>query len=158
MAHGDTRIIPVELQESLLPLLIEEFALRDDSGGAGKFRGGLGFRKTYRVIEPCMLQTNLDRTKFPAWGIQGGKDALPGRFTVIDGETGESKPVGKETGYRLKPGDRVIVETGGGGGYGAPAQRSLDMIQRDVNAAYISPDAAGRDYGVTVDKNGKVRR
>lgn len=158
MAHGDTRIIPVELQESLLPLLIEEFSLRDDSGGAGKFRGGLGFRKTYRVLEPCLLQTNLDRTKFPAWGIQGGKDALPGRFTVIDGETGESKPVGKETGYRLKPGDRVIVETGGGGGYGAPAQRSLDMIQRDVNAGYISPDAAGRDYGVTVDKNGKVRR
>ena len=77
---------------------------------------------------------------------------------MIDGETGESKPVGKETGYRLKPGDRVIVETGGGGGYGAPARRSLDMIQRDVNAGYISPDAAGRDYGVTVDKNGKVRR
>ena len=54
MAHGDTRIIPLELQETSLPIRIEEFALREDSAGAGTFRGGLGYRKTYRILAPCM--------------------------------------------------------------------------------------------------------
>ena len=53
-----------------------------DSGGAGKFRGGLGFRKSYRMLAPCDLQTNLDRTRFPPWGVQGGKEGKPGRFTL----------------------------------------------------------------------------
>jgi N-methylhydantoinase B len=157
MAHGDTRIIPVELQETMLPVRLEEFSLREDSAGAGKFRGGFGFRKTYRVLEACTLQTNLDRTKYPAWGVQGGKEAMPGRFIVIDGTTGESKSIYKEKGYRLKPGDRVRVETGGGGGYGLPAERDLALIQRDLDAGYISADAAQRDYGVTM-KNGKAQR
>ena len=78
MAHGDTRIIPLELQESLMPFRIEEFSLREDFAGAGKFRGGLGFRKRYRILRPCLLGTNLDRTKFPPWGVQGGKEAKPG--------------------------------------------------------------------------------
>ena len=82
MAHGDTRIIPLELQESLMPFRIEEFSLREDSAGAGKFRGGLGFRKRYRILRPCLLGTNLDRTKFPPWGVQGGKEAKPGRFML----------------------------------------------------------------------------
>ena len=78
MAHGDTRIIPLELQETYLPVRIEEFSLREDSGGAGKFRGGLGFRKSYRMLGPCGLQTNLDRTRFPPWGVQGGQDGTAG--------------------------------------------------------------------------------
>ena len=71
MAHGDTRIIPLELQEAMLPFRIEEFALRQDSAGAGKFRGGLGFRKTYRMLAPCNLGTNLDRTHLSALGRAG---------------------------------------------------------------------------------------
>jgi N-methylhydantoinase B len=158
MAHGDTRIIPLELQETYLPVRIEEFALRQDSGGAGQFRGGLGFRKNYRMLEPCTLQTNLDRTKFPPWGVQGGKAAQPGRFTVVRGETGEARAIEKEKGFRLAAGDLVAVETGGGGGYGEPAARTLRLIQRDLDAGYISPAAAARDYGVTVEEDGKVRR
>ena len=73
MAHGDTRIIPLELQETYLPMRIEEFSLREDSGGAGKFRGGLGLPQELPHAGPeCGLQTNLDRTKFPPWGVQGG--------------------------------------------------------------------------------------
>ncbi len=87
MAHGDTRIIPLELQESLLPFRIEEFSLRQDSAGAGKFRGGMGFTKRYRILEPCLLQTNLDRTKYPPWGVQGG-GAKPGNVTVTRAKDG----------------------------------------------------------------------
>jgi N-methylhydantoinase B len=158
MAHGDTRIIPLELQEAALPIRIEEFSLREDSGGAGRFRGGLGFRKVYRVLAPCMVQTNLDRTKFPPWGVRGGLNATAGRFTLNDAATGARRSIDKENSLALKPGDLVCVETGGGGGYGPPGERALDAIQRDVDAGYVSRAAAARDYGVTIAPNGKARR
>jgi N-methylhydantoinase B len=158
MAHGDTRIIPLELQESYLPVRIEELALRQDSGGAGKFRGGLGFRKSYRILSTCELQTNLDRTRFPPWGVQGGKEGSPGRFTVLDGRGGAVRSIEKEKGFRLAAGDLVCVETGGGGGYGPPAERALEAIQHDLDAGYISAEAAMRDYDVSVGANGAVAR
>ena len=154
MAHGDTRIIPLELQESALPARIEEFALRADSGGAGKFRGGLGFRKVYRMLDACQLQTNLDRTKFPPWGAQGGREGAPGRFSIT--REGAGRAIGKEKGLELRPGDLVTVETGGGGGYGSPRERSLAAIQRDIDAGYVSRARAMIDYDVTIDEQGRV--
>jgi N-methylhydantoinase B len=158
MAHGDTRIIPLELQESLLPFRIEEFSLREDSAGAGKFRGGLGFRKRYRMLAPSGLQTNLDRTKFPPWGVQGGKEAAPGRITVVRASDGTEVDAAKESGFQLVPGDQVCVETGGGGGYGPPAERDLALIQHDLDAGYVTAAAAARDYGVRVGRDGKAQR
>jgi N-methylhydantoinase B len=158
MAHGDTRIIPLELQEATLPIRIEEFSLRQDSAGAGTFRGGLGFRKTYRILAPCMVQTNLDRTKFPPWGVQGGRQAEPGRFTLVSHRTGEEKSIGKEKGLALEPGDLLCVETGGGGGYGIPGARPLHSIQHDLDAGYVSAAAAKRDYGIAIGADGRAQR
>ncbi len=158
MAHGDTRIIPLELQESLMPFRIETFSLREDSGGAGKFRGGLGFRKVYRILQPCLLGTNLDRTKYPPWGVQGGQEAKPGRFTLVKAGETQERSVEKENAYQLQPGDLVCVETGGGGGYGPPPERPLDLIQRDLDAGYVSAAAASKDYGITIGPDGKARR
>jgi N-methylhydantoinase B len=158
MAHGDTRLIPIELQETYLPVRIEEFSLREDSGGAGQFRGGLGTRKTYRLLATCALQTNLDRTRFPPWGVQGGRAGRPGRFTLVDGRTGVERVIDKDRGLALAAGDLVRVETGGGGGYGPPEQRVLSLIERDLAARYITPEAAARDYGVAVGADHKVRR
>jgi N-methylhydantoinase B len=157
MAHGDTRIIPLELQEASLPIRIEELALREDSGGAGTFRGGLGYRKVYRILAPCMLQTNLDRTRFPPLGVHGGGAAKPGCFTLIDGSTGERRSIDKENGFTLNAGDLVCIETGGGGGYGPASRRALAAIQRDLDAGYVSAACVERDYGVTVTVDGKVR-
>jgi N-methylhydantoinase B len=72
--------------------------------------------------------------------------------------SGEERAIEKEKGFRLVAGDLVRVETGGGGGYGPPKERTLRLIQRDLDAGYISPDTAARDYGVTVDADGTARR
>jgi N-methylhydantoinase B len=158
MAHGDTRLIPIELQESILPFRVEEFTLRADSAGPGKFRGGLGFRKRYRFLTPALLQTNLDRTKYPPWGVCGGKEALAGCVTVHKAETGKSEIVCKAKGYQLAADDVAILETGGGGGYGPPVERALDLIARDLARGYITPEAAVRDYGVVIGKDGRPSR
>ena len=158
MAHGDTRLIPMELQETILPFRIEELSLREDSAGAGKYRGGLGFRKRYTILSPCLLQTNLDRTKTPPWGVLGGSAAKSGCVTVHKGGKGDGEIVCKAKGYPLEPGDTAILETGGGGGYGDPRERTLDLIQRDLDRGYVTPDAARRDYGVIITRDGKAKR
>ena len=89
MCHGDTRSIPIEVQEATYPIIINEYALRIDSGGAGEFRGGLGLSKAYQVFAPCTLFSTFDRTDCPPWGLLGGHSALAGNVRVVrpDGET-----------------------------------------------------------------------
>ncbi len=157
MAHGDTRLIPIELQESLLPFRVESFTLRADSAGAGKFRGGLGFRKRYQILSPCLLQTNLDRTKNPPWGVCGGMPALPGCVTVHKPD-GTSESMCKAKGYPLEAGTIAVLETGGGGGYGPVGERDLAAIQRDLDRGYITREGAERHYGVKVSADGLVSR
>ncbi len=158
MAHGDTRLIPMELQETILPFRIEECVLRADSGGPGRFRGGLGFRKTYSILDDCLLQTNLDRTKEPPWGVCGGKPGKSGVVTVYRGGTGGGEVLCKAKGVPLRPGDKAVLETGGGGGYGDPLTRDLALIQRDLDRGYVTAEAAVKDYGVTIGADGKARR
>ena len=147
MAHGDTRIIPIELQESIYPYRIVEFSLREDSAGAGKFRGGLGFRKCYEILGSCNLQAMFDRVKWPPWGVQGGKEAKPGQITVVK-KSGEREIIYKCKAYPLEPSDMIIVETGGGGGYGAPSERPRELVERDLRRGYVSLDGLERDYGI----------
>jgi len=158
MAHGDTRIIPLELQEAIYPYRIEEFVLREDSAGAGKFRGGLGFRKRYRVLAPCSLWVNFDRIECPPWGVHGGRAAMPGLVTILKRGANHPQTLYKTEGYALEPGDQVIIETGGGGGYGSPSERSLAAIERDLARGYVSRAAAVRDYGIVFTADGAVRR
>ena len=147
MAHGDTRLIPMELQETLLPFRVQSLELRQDSGGAGKFRGGLGFRKKYVITYPCLLTTNVDRTRDPPWGVQGGKAGQPGCVMVYKA-AGGSEIISKVRNCPVKPGDVVVLETGGGGGWGPPAERPRDAIARDVARGYVSREAAEREYGM----------
>ncbi len=147
MAHGDSHIIPAELQEALYPIRIESIALRPDSGGAGHFRGGLGIVKQYRILASCKLFANFDRVECPPWGIRGGLGGQPGQVTVVR-SNGATEVFYKSEGLALEPGDRICVETGGGGGYGEPALREASLIERDLIRGYISKDNADRDYGV----------
>ena len=150
MCHGDTRLIPIEAQEAEFPILFESMALRTDSGGAGEFRGGLGMTKKYRVLGPCEFSVSVDRTACPPWGINGGAAAKGGgaSITKADGSTGE---VLKEVSM-MDAGDRVTIWTGGGGGYGEPAKRSLERLKADISCGYVSREAAERDYGAVFDE------
>ena len=83
ICQGDVRSAPIELQEIQYPFLIERFALRPDSGGAGKHRGGLGVDLTYRALHKCVANVNCERTKDPPWGLHGGRPAAVNEATLI---------------------------------------------------------------------------
>jgi N-methylhydantoinase B len=158
MAHGDTRLIPIELQESMYPFRVEEFALRQDSGGPGKWRGGLGFDKQYVLLAPCELWANFDRIGCPPWGVQGGKAAKSGQVLIFKNGKQEAELLYKTEGCPLQAGDRVRMSTAGGGGYGDPRQRPVELVERDVIRGFVSPGSARDDYAVVFDGNGKARR
>jgi len=140
------RNTPVELQEIKYPFIVEQHALRPDSGGAGEHRGGLGIALTYRVLRDCRGNINFDRTVTPPWGLHGGK---PGAVSVavIDRADGTRETVQKATDVQFRAGDRVTYLTAGGGGYGDPKKRSRELVEEDIAMGIISPEAARADYG-----------
>jgi N-methylhydantoinase B len=145
ICQGDVRSAPIELQEIQYPFLIERFALRTDSGGAGKHRGGLGVELTYRALQACVANVNCDRTKDPPWGLHGGKPGAINEAELVRND-GNTQKLLKATGVALAAGDRLTFRTAGGGGWGDPRERNYDDIAHDLAAGYVSPDAARRDY------------
>jgi N-methylhydantoinase B len=149
LAHGDTLDIPVEIQEALYPLRIESYGFRPDSGGAGRWRGGVGLAKTYRILAPCQLTVVFERFGCPPWGLFGGAPAQPG--TVILEREGEApRRVQKLSSFALVAGDRIHVLSGGGGGYDLPLDRPPADVARDARHGYVSVAGARRDYGVVL--------
>jgi N-methylhydantoinase B len=129
---------PVEVVESEYPLMVEELSLRPDSGGDGKQRGGLGFRRAYRVLgSDVTLTTMIERRIVPPYGLFGGKDAAPFRITLNPGTPRERDVKGKET-MKLAQGDLVLLETCGGGGYGDPAERPAASRETDRREGYVT--------------------
>ncbi|MBI2531154.1 MAG: hydantoinase B/oxoprolinase family protein [Deltaproteobacteria bacterium] len=158
MAHGDTRLIPIELQESMYPYRVEEFRLRQDSGGPGMWRGGLGFDKQYVLLAPCELWANFDRIGCPPWGVQGAKAGKSGQVLIFKNGKTEPELLYKTENCPLQTGDRVRMSTGGGGGYGDPRQRPVELVRRDVIRGFVSRESAQQDYGVLIDADGKASR
>ena len=146
ICQGDVRSAPIELQEIQYPFLIERFALRTDSGGAGRHRGGLGVDLIYRALQPCVANVNCERTKDPPWGLDGGKPGAVNDATLIRADGSERK-LKKATGVTMQAGDRLIFSTAGGGGWGDPRTRNRKAVAADLRAGYVSPEAARRDYG-----------
>jgi N-methylhydantoinase B len=128
---------PNEVVEAEYPLRVEEHALRTGSAGDGRQRGGLGFRRAYRVVAPELTLTSmLDRRVVPPWGVHGGRDGLPYRITLNPGTPG-ARDIGGKASLRLTRGDLVLIETCGGGGFGAPAERSPAAREHDRREGYV---------------------
>jgi len=129
---------PIEVIEGEYPVLVEEQALRPGSGGDGAHRGGLGFRRAYRVLGgEVTLTTMLERRIIPPYGLAGGGDGSPYRVTLNPGTAGAREVKGKET-VTLAGGDLVLIETCGGGGYGSPADRAPALVARDRREGYLA--------------------
>lgn len=141
ICQGDVRNTPVELQEIKYPFIIEQHALREDSGGPGQYRGGLGLAVTYRCLQKCRVNVNLERTKMAPWGLHGGREGAINRC-IINHADGRESIVYKQTEIELEAGDRVTFLTAGGGGYGEPAQREARDLQHDLTEGYVSARSA----------------
>lgn len=160
--HGNAPIStatipPLEILEAAYPIMFTQWALRPDSGGPGRHRGGLG-----AIYEIELLEEEADvflfgeRGRFPPRGVAGGQDAVLNRFTYqqVDGE--HNPPMAsKMVGIKLERGQRVRLETPGGGGYGPVEERDPALIERDVALGYVSPEAAATIYNHPVKTNSK---
>jgi N-methylhydantoinase B len=135
---------PVEVMESRNPSIrIMKFGLRQDSGGMGKFRGGLGTERVYRFDAPTVGTFTLERSVTPPWGIDGGRNGAVNALIHTDAQ-GRSHEIRKATHYPIAPGDTLTVRSGGGGGYGNPVERDKIAIMRDLAEGYISNESARR--------------
>jgi N-methylhydantoinase B len=141
---------PVEVVESRLPSIrILTYGLRQDSGGAGRYRGGLGIERLYHFLSPAFATFSLERKVTPPWGLRGGRDGAVNDVEITSPD-GTVRHVRKVTQHPIAAGERVRILTGGGGGYGVPQERDREAIRRDVAEGYVSAAAARRDYGVEV--------
>lgn len=150
---GETYIMPVEIQETIYPILVDRFSLNLSSGGAGSYRGGFGCIRDYRILNSNAFATSIfGRSKFPPWGLNGGQDGT-GNFIQVIHEDGTSITTDRVARYSLKRNDVVRLITGVGGGYGDPKQRPIDLVLDDVKNEYITPEQAREIYGVVVEPN-----
>ena len=153
MDLGDTYNVPVEVAEVRYPWRVERFELHQDSGGPGKFRGGLGVIRDYRIIgHDAGLTVTTDRVKYtPPWGLFGGRDAKT-NITIVYRNDGKEERWRKISNLPLKENEVVSFQTGGGGGYGPPMEREPHSVIKDVINGYVSITSAKEEYGVVINE------
>jgi N-methylhydantoinase B len=143
------RSVPVEIVESIAPVIIWRKEYRTDSGGPGRLRGGLGQVMEIASAEnaPFAVFAMFERIEHPARGRNGGHDGAPGRVSLASGQALRGK--GQQT---ISPNERLRLELPGGGGFGDPRQRDPEKVRADVRNGLVSADAARQVYGVIVPR------
>ncbi len=150
---GDTHNGPSEQVEVKFPLVVEAYRLRDDSGGAGRYRGGLGTEQIVQTLADIAYDSQIERVDSRPWGLDGGLSAAGNQVALQRvNETSETAfPSGKVLSRLLKTGDRYYLRSGGGGGFGSPLDRDVHAVADDVRQGYISGSAAHTLYGVVIN-------
>jgi N-methylhydantoinase B len=144
--NGSFRDLPVEIFERKYPALILQYAIRTDSGGAGKFRGGNGTVRQYLLLDDANLSLWFERSITPAWGLSGGEPGLGPEVLIREADGSESRML-KVNARPLKAGAVITVASGGGGGFGPVRERSADQVRSDVENRFISEARAKVVYG-----------
>jgi len=153
----NARNLPAEFIEQTFPVMVERTALFTDSGGPGKYRGGLGYMKDIRVLRDGFVLTCCDRTAFGCWGVKGGMAGVPGGTFINPGTPEEVELRFSQDRIPVKAGDILRVTTPGGGGYGDPLERATDAVLLDVKRRLVSLERAREDYGVVVIRSSTGR-
>lgn len=138
---------PVEILEMSFPLRVEEYALVPDSGGAGKYRGGLGVRRVWRVLEnQAHAAICCERTVTPPFGLDGGRPGGPAQIELIPPRS-NARTLTSKGGFLAPAGSLVVLEAPGSGGYGPPTERDHAALAEDLLDGYVTPAEARRVYG-----------
>lgn len=154
LSEPGCRNTPIEVFEMRAPLFLEHYGYRADTGGAGKFRGGVGISRAYRYTAPGTGIMLSYKTQTSPWGVAGGKDAKPNAVILNPGTPREVWQGGSYN--RLEEGDVLVNATGGGGGYGNPLERDPNAVAQDVRNGFVSAAVAASDYSVVVTDDFKV--
>jgi N-methylhydantoinase B len=148
-----TTLQPIEAVEQLYPVRIERTALREDSGGPGRWRGGLGLTREVLIQTlGSRLSVLAEKSVLPPFGVCGGGAGATNRFWVRrNGRRVESSALpGKVSGFPLERGDVLLMESSGGGGFGDPLERDPARVVVDIGEGYVTPPAAEAIYGVVL--------
>jgi N-methylhydantoinase B len=149
---GDTHNSPNEQAEAKFPLVVENYQLVPDSGGPGRYRGGLGVERTVRARTNVTMNTQIERAHCRPWGLNGGLDGTGNDVALrLGGAWKTDFPNAKVLVAQLKAGDAFRIRAGGGGGYGSPLERPPAAVQEDARQSYVSVQAAAEFYGVVLD-------
>ena len=140
MCSSDLKFGSLEVTEVRFPLFFRTHEFRPDSGGAGEFRGGPGgtVEMVVETAEPAIGNTAGEGVRHGACGILGGQDGMTHRYTLHSGNNEPRAIRTKETGLTIRPGDRLVLESGGGGGWGDPKKRDPAARARDVESGFVT--------------------
>lgn len=155
--HTNLSVTPIEVLESRYPVRITRFELIPDSGGPGRHRGGLSYRREYEALSPAWVSRKGEKGVFPAMGVEGGLPGRPAGITIRRGDGSvEHVPAGGT--YWLDPGDVIRVDGSGGGGFGAPETRDAGNVLADVRAGLVGLESAAERYGVVITEGAEGLR
>jgi N-methylhydantoinase B len=146
----DSRNLPTEFTEARFPFRVEVLSLATDSGGAGRYRGGLGYEKHIRMLRDAHFMSIADRSILSCWGVNGGRAGQPFEVTIDPGGPGEREVDALADAEPVRAGEVIRIRTTGGGGWGDPFEREPELVVRDVVWRKVSPEAALADYGVVL--------
>ncbi|PKM84070.1 MAG: 5-oxoprolinase [Firmicutes bacterium HGW-Firmicutes-13] len=142
---------PTEVIEMTYPLLVNKYGLRSDTEGPGKYRGGMGLCREITILEHTAQATlSSERGKIKPWGLHGGKPGANSR-NIFKYENGREEVMPAKITAEVKAGTKIIYLTPGGGGFGPPLERDLDLVARDVKWELISLERAEKEYGVVLN-------
>jgi N-methylhydantoinase B len=147
----DSRNIPVEFAEARWPFIVERLGLAVDSGGPGRYRGGLGYEKHIRMLRDAYFMSIADRSVLSCWGVNGGRAGRPFSVVVDPGGPNEREIGALEDAAPVRAGEVIRIRTTGGGGWGDPLDRPYEEVARDVAWGKVSVAGAREDYGVVMD-------
>jgi N-methylhydantoinase B len=147
----DSRNLPTEFTESRFPFIVERLGLAIDSGGAGRYRGGLGYEKHIRMLKDANFMSIADRSILACWGLKGGKAGASFSVTIDAGGPNEREVDALADAEPVSAGETIRIRTTGGGGWGDPLDRPFEEVERDLRWGKISFAGARRDYGVVAD-------